>query len=598
MIDYTAEHVNVGGIQSQTPSLSCCVYDTYILGLKHARLIREITFKNPSPSSKIEVDFLFSEHIFSHFCSNFVGRIDNQNVKLELIENKDYTKHFVIQKQSQFLEPNKELKIVIECEWKNFVNFLNDCLICFSYNQLVFYHLTIQDLSLNDRKYKILIDGKPYNQQEIQINKSSIEFFSNKVKVINPKIGISIRLLIANTPLKLEVLDSLFKKKNDIFKNYVVVFIQHLLSDFIHLIEKFELYGTEKDSVFICGIPYSTKETTIEYLSLSGYSHIYSPSEYPFEEFYYQMLRDSIKSAIETNKKVIVVEDGGYIFPALHTESEFISHQDLFTLIVEQTTNGIDRDLGLIKKSNLTTFIPVIDVAKSDLKKILESRLIGKTVVNNIEQLLAKDFCGIEGKVIGLVGYGNTGEFIVEQLLYRGATVKIFEPKDSREVIAKFKGSITTCDSVPETIKESDIVIESTGNSIAWANMHELSLFKNASYYLSSSSKRLGINYNDLDKFSNETINLPGIGKKYYLNNKNYITLLADGYPINFFMGESVPDYQIQFIITLLFGAAYLGVKNISSLSSKIINMNEDGDAFGYKSLQEDIQKNYKYTKR
>ena len=595
-----SEFEGIHGKRTKTASLKCSVDDHYIVGLKHAHLKRKIIYENPSTTDLMEIDFLTSKHIYSHFCTDFICKINGNPAEIGSIHTQDYSKAILINEQSKKLNPQEKLEIEIECEWKNFINFLNDCYINFSFKQIVSYRLTIHDINIAEYINIILIDevSKNESDQEIDIAKSNVNFFSKMEKYIIPDKGISIRLLILNTPKELPVLNSIFKDQSEIFKDYVIIFIQHLLSDFVHLVKKIEQNGASKENIFICGIPYSTKDTTTEYLKLSGFPNIFSPQEYPFEKYVIEMLEKAITLAKSKNKKIIVIEDGGYIFPLLYNSNEF--EKELFALIVEQTTNGISRDKEIIETKKLKEHIPIINVAESTIKTSIESKLIGKTVVNNIEQLLAKEFKGLEGKIIGLVGYGHTGQYIGESLVNRGATVKIYEEKIDRKLEAEKAGKgFQLSDTIIDTVKDSHIVIEATGNNIPWANMNVISKFKNAAYFISSSSKRLGINYKDLLEFTQNTpINLPGIGKRYYLNNQNYITLLADGYPVNFFIGESVPDYQIQFIICLLFGVALLGIQNKDLLSREIIDVNLKDGGNIFNKLQEDIRADYYYSMR
>lgn len=583
------------GKKIETPSLQCSIEDIYTLGLKHAHLKRIIKYRNPS-SQKARIDFYSTDHIFSHNCSNFECTVNGTQVKIQPPNNRDYSKVIIINKPSSSLATGEELEIIINCVWKNFVNFLDDCYLAFSYKQRATYKLTIIGWNIVDRKFKILVNGKNSEDEDIRFDNTGILFFDYDPKIIIPKDSINIKLLVANTPKQLTVFDPLFKSGDNIFNDYVVILIQHLLSDFIHLVEKIELYGGKKENTFICGIPYSTKETTVEYLELSGYPQIYTPEEYPFDNNIKNLLRNAINCAKLKGNKILVIEDGGYIFPILHTDKEFQPDKQLFEFIVEQTTNGINRDIDVINENGLKSYSPIVNVAKSHLKSRIESMLIGKTVVNNIELLLSKNFIGIEGKVFGMVGYGDTGKTIAKKLIDRGASGKIFDKSTLGHIEASFGDGLTVVDSPMEAIEKSDIVIESSGSNSAWAGIGEFSKFKNGSYFLSSSSKQLGLNYEELEKITLSTINLPGIGKRYLLTNKNHINLLADGYPINFFMGESVPDNQIQFIIALLFGAAYYGIKNKEQLKPEIIDMDDPSDPYGYLKLQSDIEKVYRFS--
>ena len=54
------------------------------------------------------------------------------------------------------------------------------------------------------------------------------------------------------------------------------------------------------------------------------------------------------------------------------------------------------------------------------------------------------------------------------------------------------------------------------------------------------------------------------IGTWYELANGNKILLLADGFPVNFFSSESVPDKAIDPILTLMFlGAVKLAKEDL-----------------------------------
>lgn len=580
------------------PTLICEIEDEYTIELKHAKLSRKIQYKNISKAENVQVDIPEIPHNFSQYCSDFLCEINGIEHPCDDPKNHNFTKIITIKANSTILKAGETLEIVIKCKWKNFINFLYDCYLSFSYSQNAVYKLTIKDFNVKERKYIILNDEKVIDENDIRITDDTIEFFQKEGKKISFGDGINLRLLVVNTPNSLTLLDSLYKKQDKVFNNYIIVLIQHLLGDFIHLLEKIEEYGATKESIFICGIPYSTKEATEEYIKLSGYPYILTPNEYPFTDEVRKIIRDVIKLAKSTNKEILVIEDGGYLFPLLYEEKEFEKDRGHFKFIVEQTANGIFNDEKTIKNNELKEYIPILNVANSDIKKEIEAKLIGKTVVSNIELLLAKEFIGIEGKKIGLVGFGSTGKNVVKNLVCRGASVKIFETKDVAKIEAEFTGGVQVVDSIMEVIKESDIIIESTGNPEPWASMNELSKFKNSSYFLSSSSKHLGINYNDLTEFTNKEINLPGIGKRYYLNNNNYITLLADGYPINFFIGESVPDKQIQFILVMLFGALFIGLKNIKKLDREIIDMNNKEDRFGFLELQNKVRKGFLYTKR
>ncbi|HEY4482043.1 MAG TPA: NAD(P)-dependent oxidoreductase, partial [Candidatus Brocadiaceae bacterium] len=240
---------------------------------------------------------------------------------------------------------------------------------------------------------------------------------------------------------------------------------------------------------------------------------------------------------------------------------------------------------------NIEYCFPIINVAESDIKSKLESQLIGKAVCKNIELLIGKEYHGLGGKKIAIMGYGRTGSTIAEELRSMGANITILDVDAINIALAKEKG-YHVVDWTEELIKDSDIIIEATGKM--WCNENEILEFKHGCYFLNASSKRLGINY---DKFNclikpDSKVNLPGIGVRYTLSNDHVITLLADGYPINFFIGESVPDRKIAFILTMLFKSAELLLDEDGD--REFPNGIVDTGLEPFKSLQQEIANMYR----
>ena len=82
---------------------------------------------------------------------------------------------------------------------------------------------------------------------------------------------------------------------------------------------------------------------------------------------------------------------------------------------------------------------------------------------------------------------------------------------------------------------------------------------------MNASSKRVEIDVDSLGRFSKKIRTVKGshdeaiIGTEYEFKDGKKVILLAEGYPINFYASESVPDKLIDLILTLLLcGAAKL----------------------------------------
>lgn len=83
------------------------------------------------------------------------------------------------------------------------------------------------------------------------------------------------------------------------------------------------------------------------------------------------------------------------------------------------------------------------------------------------------------------------------------------------------------------------------------------------------------------------------LGVKYtFLDNRD-ITLIADGYPINFYESESVNDNEIAFIIAMLYEASKFLILHEGQITSEIISMNTDQDNMKLRTLQDSIKKRH-----
>lgn len=360
--------------------------------------------------------------------------------------------------------------------------------------------------------------------------------------------------------------------------------VQHLLGDFIPFINSLEDCGVTNKNCYIIGIPYSTKKRVVEILNKKGYKNVKSPKEYPFENEIKDVLEKVLKKCKKDNKnpkKFLVIEDGGYVVPILHS-NEFRKGLKYCIGAVEQTTNGIWRDKELAEKSKLK--IPVINVAESKLKKELEGKLIGKAVVLNIERLLKKHYDeGVSYRNCLVNGLGDVGLKIALTLKNLGANVFGFDINRKKMLAAKKEG-IKVGKSVSELISDQSIVIGGTGRSPI--GFKEIASSQHNTIFVNATSKREEINHEELDSLTNKKELIEGLGLKYHLTiGGKTILLLAEGYPVNFYDSESVGDNEIQFVPTLLFEAARLLCEG-KFMGPKIYDIS--------RKLQQEIEEKYK----
>ncbi|MDQ7786736.1 MAG: NAD(P)-dependent oxidoreductase [Thermodesulfovibrionales bacterium] len=565
---------------TQTPideiKYSVSIKDEYFLHLKDADCVRTITYVNEGLKS-FPVDFKKIDIAFFSTCENFTVSINSITHPGSFKEDYENYSKIVRINYSGEVEPGKKLEIQIRCKWKNFVSSIDDSFFTFTFPEKTRYKLIIQGIPIENRPYFFHIgDRKAEKNKDYFITSDSIIFNDIDLDTNNP---VRIRLLVLSTAKTLSTLHFFADNDKVDFSEYIIILIQHLLSDFIHLVDALEQNKADKSNIFIIGIPYSTKDKTVKYLKLSNYKNLTIPQTYPFDDQVRLTMLQAIDLAMETGKQILIIEDGGYAVPILH--KEYYECSEHFVGAVEQTANGIWKDEELYKellKCKRNYCIPIMDVARSDIKLRLESPLIGRAVYHNIALLLGKDYLEIAGKKVGVAGFGNTGSRIVKTLRDMGANVTIFSDKKIDLSFAKAEG-YNIADTAEELIKNCRIIIEATGRE--WAGVDAINFFQNNSYFVSASSKRLGIKYSEFMSLINtdKVLNVPGIGVKYeIISSGNAVTLLADGYPVNFFDSESVPDKAIEFIPTILFESAKFLVRNSKLLPKDIVEFRERKD--------------------
>lgn len=366
------------------------------------------------------------------------------------------------------------------------------------------------------------------------------------------------------------------------FKNKYVFFILHFLRDLIPFVEASKKLGLaiEKSYYFYKDYPYPKKEEIIRYLKEQG-ANVDSYTKIN------QYLELFAKNPLKYKKKILIIEDGGFIVPEiLRNFSQLI---DCVIGAVEQTTRGIVNAKKWEKEdtSNKIKF-PLISVATSKLKREFEPPYIAGAVIDNIKKFLPN--ISFRGKKAGLLGFGAIGKKLAKWLKNEGMNLTIYDPNDGRKLRAALKG-YTLAKSLRDVAKDKDFVIGASGyNAI---NSEVISIISHGTYLISASSEQYEI---DLDELKRRTSKDPEplfnysqnrIGTTFCISPKEKkIFLLADGYPINFWGSESMPNEASDLILVLL----------LLSTIELVINKNLD-DGINKKIVQK-IAKHYGVAKK
>lgn len=363
----------------------------------------------------------------------------------------------------------------------------------------------------------------------------------------------------------LPVLDALSTRYSEHFNGIHVVSVLHLLGDFPYFAKSLVRAGATQGRIYIVGIPYSSKTDVVQLLKEDGFLEVHIPQEYPFEKEINKAL-SWILSEYKMSKeranpfKWMIIEDGGYIVPALHSiaSSDPIWGEiiDCCLGAVEQTRNGIWSYQDQVEW--FSRRIPVCSVAEAQLKLDLESGWIGQAVYNNIMQLLGHaDFFPKEGDKALVIGMGATGRPIAKVLGQNGWDVKGYDKSSVARAIARHEGiSIINGTSPKELLKDVRLVIGATGKENVLGAEY-IAEMRDGTVIVNASSKRREVDWNALTVVEPQQI---GSAMVYDFPDRygkgRQIYVLAEGFPVNFYTKQSVIAANIELIMACIFRAA------------------------------------------
>jgi len=349
------------------------------------------------------------------------------------------------------------------------------------------------------------------------------------------------------------------------FRNKSFLIALHFLKDLIVFLEACEKLGLEPNKSYLFWKPYlyPHKDLIASYLKTKGYEHIY-----PLEK-----LESVLKTLDQQNsiKDIIVLEDGGYIVPLLHSEFPNLLKKTIGA--VEQTTKGIRSDENI-----LNIAIPIFNVAEASIKKRIEPPYVADAAVQNIKNLLS--FEKIRGEKVALMGCGVIGREIREKLRSEGMRVTVYDPNNEIRMEARNKGYDVELEPY-NAVKDKFLVIGCSGKTSI--TRKEILSIRHKTYLVSVSSDQTEIDIPILEALSKEKQPLKdpngnAIGTSYVIREKNYeVRLLANGYPINFWCSESMPNQVSDLILSIIFLSALelvikknpSGIQNVDKIVSK-----------------------------
>lgn len=367
------------------------------------------------------------------------------------------------------------------------------------------------------------------------------------------------------------------RMKNDAaLKGCTLLCLLHFLRDLVPFVLSLKNLGLplERAHFYYKEYPYPQKEAIAKWLSHTCGSQVHS---------LLSLNEDLARLAAEQSvakRDLLVLEDGGHIYPAILQRHPALT--DRLCGVVEQTTRGHDNIQGALSQLVLQPPIPVLSPAKSTLKREFEPPHIARAFLANL-RTLEPDINRSLSRV-ALIAYGAIGKAIADKLRQaENAHVTIFDTAHDRLLDARQHG-FAIVNSAKDACTNAELVIGCSGKtSIGRAELLNL---QNGTSICSASSEQYEIDLEELKAIS-KNHRPAAFGSEHDLVNGRTIKLLANGYPLNFWGMESMPNEASDLVLCLLFLAITHIASNWASLPCGLDTTKVDklGTQFGVARL-------------
>ncbi len=338
-----------------------------------------------------------------------------------------------------------------------------------------------------------------------------------------------------------------------------VVLVHHLLTNSAHLVTALLQLGVHPQNMVVVGKAYSTCNEVVEYIRSMNINYRDNTIPNSIGQYSASFLCDvrtawsDLLSTVHSDvDQYLILDHGGYASALIPAH---IAHHHK-VIRIAKTTSG----LMYFEQHGFQPF-PVIDMARSATKMLLESPLIANAVVEKSITALPKNAIDIN---IGIVGYGAIGQALTHKLASMGHRCLMVYDDDA----TKFSGdniveNVLCVDDLKTLFTECHYVFGCTGQDITKSHLDCFTQSKTDKCLVSCSSedKEFLSLLQHIESLNPCKDNNILVDIHHPTASGATIRILSGGFPVNFdHSGQSVPSEDIQLTRSLTLAAVFQAI--------------------------------------
>jgi hypothetical protein len=393
---------------------------------------------------------------------------------------------------------------------------------------------------------------------------------------IGPVLGLDI--------VGMPVLDTHVKANMGALDGVWVLYVNHAISDALMVARGLRRVGAKVCSVLV---PYHSTAGDTQHAIHRAFSAI-GPAHHPAPTHparFADMMAATVKAAVASVARTallegqpwMIVEDGGYAFPALHDDPDLRIHLNTCLGAVEHTTRGRWNyeyaELDGVPRTARNLDRPAVTISGSALKTAHEAGFVAQALLDECHWLMRRDHQFLRHRRVAVVGYGRVGKALARAVAQTDAQVLVVDPAGQEIEPGMHRTSLD------EAIASGALLVfGATGtSSFTPSALHTFLRSGNDTLYLASASSK-AVEFSDLidvlDRASKSrsplatpefTVDVepdPSVGTRYHITGPEgrakHIVLLGNGYPVIFYPPDThgAPNRAMDPVMTQLFLAA------------------------------------------